>query len=200
MKENVIIAKNAKKEEVKAYYILKDTLFNNAEVFIGDNIEKGLPDIYTSDHVIGVEVTSCEHLAQFLAENDYEKQKLNNGRQNRTKKIIEEYSALSLKDKNLLFISEFKKLLEKKIKRIPAYKSVKNISLIIMSDNINKEFIRRDTLSNLYRELVEEYKVKFDNLFLYYNNTLYADVNYTFLKMKKVKTKGGKNGNKEYCF
>lgn len=200
MKENVIIAKNAKKEEIKAYYILKDTLFNNAEVFIGDNIEKGLPDIYTSDHVIGVEVTSCEHLAQFLAENDYEMQKVNIGRQNRTKKIIEEYRALSLKDKNLLFISEFKKLLEKKIKRIPAYKSVKNISLIIMSDNINKEFIRRDTLSNLYRELVEEYNVKFDNLFLYYNNTLYADVNYTFLKMKKVKTKGGKYGNKEYCF
>lgn len=181
MSGNIVILKNAKKEEIKAYNLLKDILFEDKETVVGDLIEKRLPDIFTKDLSVGVEVTSCEHLSQFLIEN---RRTLRN---KDAEIIMDYYENMSLKDKNLFFNMEFEKILENKIRKIGNYKSCKSINLIIMSDNEEKHYIRRDSLAKIYQSLVEKYKVKYDNLFLYYNNNLYVSINYKFIKLKKVK-------------
>ncbi|MBE5746333.1 MAG: hypothetical protein E7359_03495 [Clostridiales bacterium] len=181
MSDNLILKKNAKIEECKAYYLLKDILFFDKIVVVGDDISKNLPDVYTKDLSIGVEVTSCEHISQFLVENY-------NKTNNKTAQfIIDEYEKLSLKDKNLLFMEEFEKVLEKKIKKIPNYKSCESLNLIIVSDNENKNYLRRDSLAEIYENLSKKHNKKYNNLFLYYNDTLYVEINYTFVKLKKVK-------------
>lgn len=181
MNGNVIIYKNAKKEEIKAYYVLKDIFFNDKDTVVGDDISKGLPDIFTEDYSIGVEVTSCEHISQFLKENKktLTKEEITN--------LVNYYDNLSLKDKNLFFNGEFENILEKKIRKIGNYKSCKSINLIIMSDNEDKHFIRRESLAKIYRNLVEKYKKKYDNIFLYYNDCLYVEINGQFMKLKKIK-------------
>ena len=180
MSDKLILSKNAKNEEIKAYKVLKDIFFYDKITIVGDSPKNYLPDIYTKDHSIGVEVTSCEHISQFLLENK-------NAKNNDAKFIINYYDSMSLKDKNLLFNSEFEKVLEKKIKKINNYKSCKSINLIIMSDNEQKPYLHRDSLAKIYHNLIEKHKVKYDNLFLYYNNCLYVEINYKFIKLKKIK-------------
>lgn len=181
MNNGLVLKKNAKLEECKAYFLLKDVLFYDKVTIVGDDISKNLPDVYTKDLSIGVEVTSCEHISQFLKENY-------NKTNNKTAQfLIDEYDNLTLKDKNLLFMEEFEKVLEKKIKKISNYKSCKSLNLIIISDNENKNFIRRESLAEIYENLTLKYKRKYDNLFLYYNNTLYVEINYNFIKLKKMK-------------
>lgn len=180
MKEKLILNKNAKQEEIKAYKVLKDIFFNNKTAIVGDSPKNYLPDIYTSDYSIGVEVTSCEHISQFLKEN---KREIKN---NDAKYVINFYDNMSLKDKNIFFNAEFEKVLEKKIKKISNYKSCKSINLIIMSDNENKSYIRRESLAKIYHDLIDKHKVRYDNLFLYYNNILYLEINYNFIKLKKI--------------
>lgn len=180
MNDKLILNKNAKEEEIKAYKILKDLFFSNKTTIVGDSPKNYLPDIYTKDHSIGVEVTSCEHISQFLKENNREITNKD------AKIVINFYDNMSLKDKNLLFNSEFEKVLEKKIKKINNYKNCKSINLIIMSDNEQKPYLRRESLAEIYHNLVEKYKVKYDNLFFYYNNVLYVEINYQFIKLKKI--------------
>lgn len=193
--QDLVIKQNAKPEEIKAYNILKEYLFNGKKTIIGDSFEKKLPDIYTEDLSIGVEVTSCEHISQYLKEaNKKYPIKKDYGR------IINAYDKLSLKDKNLLFNDEFEEVLSKKIKKISFYKNCKSINLIIISDNEDKHFIRRDSLSSIYEKLVEKYSKKYDNLFLFLNDTLYLDINYRFVKIKKYKKNEDEYGNKEYSF
>lgn len=183
MKDNLLINKNAKKEEYKAYKILKDIFFNDIETIVGDSPSEYLPDIYTKDYSIGVEVTSCEHISQFLKENYKDRLA-----REEVKRIINYYDNMSLKEKNILFNLEFKKVLENKIKKIKNYKNCKSINLIIMSDNEHKSYLRRESLAKIYKKLVEKHKVKYDNLFLYYNDALYIEINCQFIKLKKIKT------------
>jgi len=84
-------------------------------------------------------------------------------------------------------MEEFEKVLEKKIKKIPNYKSCESLNLIIVSDNENKNYLRRDSLAEIYENLSKKHNKKYNNLFLYYNDTLYVEINYTFVKLKKVK-------------
>lgn len=181
----LILRKNAKDEEIKAYNILKDILFKNDIAIIGDNISKNLPDIYTKDFDIGVEVTSCEHLSQFLLDT-FSKNHKKKGKN--VNEIIKLYENLSLKEKNLLFLNEFEKILEKKIKKIDVYKHCKSLNLIIISNLETKSYVRRESLAEIYQKLVLKYNKKYDNLFLFYNNTLYVSINYNFVKLKKINT------------
>lgn len=187
MNNQLKICKNAKFEEIKAYKILKSVLFYDKITVVGDDAEKFLPDIYTEDFSIGAEVTSCEHLSQFLKETYKNLGRKNEKFDKNAKFLMNGYDNLSLKDKNILFNEEFEKVLEKKIKKIKNYKKCQSINLIIVSDNELKPFIRRETLSKIYKNLVEKYKVKYDHLFLVYNNCLYVDINYNFIKLKKIK-------------
>lgn len=194
--KDLIVKPNAKQEEINAYVILKEYLFKGKTTVIGDSFLSKLPDIYTEDKSIGVEVTSCEHISQYLKENYKKKIEV----KKEIGAIIKQYDALSLKDKNILFNEEFEKVLANKIKKIKHYTNCKSINLIIVSDNENKNFIRRESLSKIYEKLVEKYKIKYDNLFLFYNDTLYIDINYKFVKIKKYKQSEDENGNKEYSF
>lgn len=180
----LILRKNAKDEEIKAYKVLKDVLFRNEVAIIGDDISKNLPDIYTQSYDIGVEVTSCEHLSQYLMDTFSKKHKKKG---ENVSEIINLYENLSLKDKNLLFLNEFENILEKKIKKIDVYKHCKSLNLIIISNLENKSYVRRESLAEIYQKLVLKYNKKYDNLFLFYNNTLYVSINYNFVKLKKIK-------------
>ncbi len=180
----LILRKNAKDEEIKAYKVLKDVLFRNEVAIIGDDISKNLPDIYTQSYDIGVEVTSCEHLSQYLMDTFSKKHKKKG---EDVSEIINLYENLSLKDKNLLFLNEFENILEKKIKKIDVYKHCKSLNLIIISNLENKSYVRRESLAEIYQKLVLKYNKKYDNLFLFYNNTLYVSINYNFVKLKKIK-------------
>lgn len=180
----LILRKNAKDEEIKAYKVLKDVLFRNEVAIIGDDISKNLPDIYTQSYDIGVEVTSCEHLSQYLMDTFSKKHKKKG---ENVSEIINLYENLSLKDKNLLFLNEFENILEKKIKKIDVYKHCKSLNLIIISNLENKSYVRRESLAEIYQRLVLKYNKKYDNLFLFYNNTLYVSINYNFVKLKKIK-------------
>ena len=180
----LILRKNAKDEEIKAYKVLKDVLFRNEVAIIGDDISKNLPDIYTQSYDIGVEVTSCEHLSQYLMDTFSKKHKKKG---EDVSEIINLYENLSLKDKNLLFLNEFENILEKKIKKIDVYKHCKSLNLIIISNLENKSYVRRESLAEIYQRLVLKYNKKYDNLFLFYNNTLYVSINYNFVKLKKIK-------------
>ena len=187
---NLIIKNNARKDEIKAYFLLKDILLNDKNVIVGDDIANKLPDIYSEDKKIGIEVTSLEHIAEFIKEKynlSYKKPSKN------YKDIVDYYENLSLKDKNILFNNEFEILLEKKMKKKTNYASCENISLIIISDNEKKPYIRRESLVEIYRKLCIKYNKKYDNLFFYYNDTLYVNIYNDFVKIKKFNFNKGED-------
>lgn len=58
--KNVTVTETAHKEELRACVILNKYLFDGKSVVVGDNSTENVPDIWTADRDLGVEVTTCE--------------------------------------------------------------------------------------------------------------------------------------------
>lgn len=184
-----IVKDNAKLDEIKAYFILKDILFENKLTIIGDDYQKLVPDIYTKDLSIGVEVVSCEHISSYLHETLIlsNPKKVNKVSLEFCNNLLSEYENLSLKDKQLLFNAEFEKQVSKKLRKIENYSGVEDLNLFVMSDNENKSFIRREVLLQIYNDACKGRKKVFHKLYFYYNSKLYVSVDGESFKKISVK-------------
>lgn len=187
---NYVIKDNAKLDEIKAYFVLKDVLFKDKLTLIGDDWRKMVPDIYTKDLSIGVEVVSCEHISSYLHETLIlsNPKKVNRVSLEFCNNLINEYENLSLKDKQLLFNAEFEKQVSKKLRKIENYSGVEDLNLFVMSDNENKNFIRREILLDLYKNACKGRKKVFHKLYFYYNNKLFVSTNGENFKKISVKS------------
>lgn len=186
---NYIVKDNAKLDEIKAYFVLKDVLFQDKLTLIGDDWRKLVPDIYTKDLSIGVEVVSCEHISSYLHETLIlsNPKKVNKVSLDFCNNLINEYENMSLKDKQLLFNAEFEKQVSKKLRKIENYSGVKDLNLFVISDNENKNFIRREILLELYNNACKGRKKVFHKLYFYYNNKLYVSTNGEDFKKISIK-------------
>lgn len=174
-----IVKDNAKLDEIKAYFVLKDILFTNKLTLIGDDYQKLVPDIYTKDLSIGVEVVSCEHISSYLHETLIlsNPKKVSRVSLDFCNNLLNEYNNLTLKDKQLLFNAEFEKQVSKKLRKIENYSGVCELNLFVISDNETKNFIRRDILLEIYKNACKGRKKVFNKLYFYYNNKLYVSQN-----------------------
>lgn len=186
---NYIVKDNAKLDEIKAYFLLKDLLFKEKFTLIGDDYQKLVPDIYTKDLAVGVEVVSCEHISSYLHETLIlsNPRKVNRVNLEFCNNLLNEYENLPLKEKQLLFNAEFEKQVTKKLRKIENYSGVEDLSLFVMSDNENKNFIRREILLNIYNNACVGRKKVFHRLYFYYNKKLYVSVNGENFKKVSIK-------------
>lgn len=191
-----IIDTGARKEELYAYLLLKDYLFQNKQVRIGDNGQNGLPDVYSTDFQVGLEVTRAETPKTFeiasklfgtLKNNDFDttslrfvshKPKHNHlkqakglaGANYKTRNRYEAYTSEQVLD-------EFEFVLNKKFSKLnnrESYNAVQKKNLIILSDYIYKDFITIEDYKDIYDNVATQYDIKFDNVFITLNNELYA--------------------------
>jgi len=180
-------SKNAKQDEIKAYHILFWHLFQDKEVVVGDDHSKRLPDLYTEDLEIGVEVVSCEQFTTYLVD-DYirDAKHITPESLQAVKSAQRKFNSLSLKNKHLLFNAIFEENIAKKLRKIDNYAGVESRYLFVISDAEQKNYIRRSKLIEIYNKCCKEAGRKFDGLYLFYNKKLYQLFDNEF---KEIKTK-----------
>lgn len=144
--ENVKLNKTARREEVMAFVILKDILFEQSNFFIGDNLNINMPDIYSQDGLIGAEVVTCETFNNYKKA---EKFKLGNVFDNvliKNKKKLSSYKpSVQLEEfmpQNQEYYFNLQSVLKDKLQNISTnHYSCHDMYLIVLSNLGNKKDI-----------------------------------------------------------
>lgn len=63
--DSLLVRSNAKITEKLAAYIINSTYLLSSNLIVGDDPNQKLPDIFTDDHTLGIEVTECEYSRDF---------------------------------------------------------------------------------------------------------------------------------------
>lgn len=198
----VKINKNTFVSELYAYLMLKDNLFKYKDVVIGDDIPNGLPDIYTVDKKIGVEVTCVEekHVYNLLHSLFKDVTTNKNGLNLKTESfdsVNMKFAENRLKNANLKnkirlntnstlkaqkestkegITNALNYVVNKKLNRLnnsAGYSGCKNIFLFLVSDHITKKHVNVNDYRSIYLKLCKKYNKKFDGVFVALNDKLY---------------------------
>lgn len=187
--------KNACKEELYAYLMLRKHIFNNKHVIIGDEGQNGLPDIYSDDFKIGLEVTVAEEASsfeiickffgsvtqsnfdknnlKFISNKNYSHLKLANISKKQKLRMRKKVEDMSLDG----ILDSFAQILHKKLVKLntkSVYSKVKSPNLVVLSDFIPKDFVTIEDYKDVYDEISEMFDKKFDNTFIFLNNEIYT--------------------------
>ena len=206
--KNVILLESARKEELSIYLFLKDYLFKDKIVYIGDSkipqvvlnraSSNSFTDIFSEDKQVGLEVVTYE------TEKDYYLNKSFFGHLKSTRldaytieynsninpKIKHTFLSALAQAQNMYIDNETKfhsqeiyNRINEKLKKLNnnKYCAFKSINLAIFTPFANKK-ISIKNISNIYKNLSKKYAKNFDNLYIFLNNKVY-EIN----KSQKVK-------------
>ncbi len=184
------ISKNTYISELYAYLMLKDNLFKDRAVTIGDDVVNGFPDIFSNDNAIGVEVTCIEERHVYDLINALHK---NFGLNPSNFDCVNmKFAGKRLKNanisKNIKFGTKAKErandqsskegildslayVMGKKLMK--NYHACKHTFLFLVSDHIKKEHVTINDYREVYLDLCKVLGNKFDGLFVALNDKLY---------------------------
>lgn len=212
------INKTAHKEELYAYLMLSDNLFKNRKVYVGDAGDgySNLPDLYTEDFKIGVEVTMCERRCVFemfskmigpMKENDFNVNSLKFAVDPvaKFKRAVFKEGHRYLRKKrenNQVYkkgvLSDLEYILTKKLTKLNKgyYNGVKNKYLLVVSDFAKKSNYNAVDYKNLYVKLAKKFDKKFEGVFFLLNEKMYYLNKENVIKRIKNKNLTRKQKNK----
>lgn len=187
--ENVDINKTARTEELLAYIICKDYIFENKECKIGDSSFPNCPDIYATDLSVGAEVVVCENydtlkrIEKYFQGNIETKPPLKRP----NKKTLDIFKLpqgltdyrqyISDQDEYMQKLNDvlFDKLSNQQNNQ---YRACKKVNLIIMSCFDDKKYITPNMILNTLKEYIELFDNRYNAIyFVLGNHLLYIDQN-----------------------
>ena len=196
--DDVEIKENARKEELKAYFIFNKHLFSDKHVVIGDDIPNHEPDIFSDDHKIGLEVVMCEFQDAYNNNlqnagtlkynyNDFgtdkkltgcEKSylaKLQKCRDDGLKNFLISRECKYDEEQINEFYTELYEALTNKLERLNegAYDSCDQINLVVMSNLLHKSFIDEEKIDLVYESAKKDFARHFDNAYIVCNSEIY---------------------------
>lgn len=198
MKDYLRLLDTARKEEIFAYETLKDFLFNKKITYIGDDIENGLPDIFTDDFLIGVEVVTCERrvIHKYTEKN---RLPIKFSMKIKSDKIVNRGGQKIRQSEQDEYYQNLRINIAKKLKLLKQgnYSGTKNIFLCILSVYEKKPYIDLNVVAKIYFEETKKLNIKFDMLLFIVNKTLYGineknefaiieEYNYSKIKVDKI--------------
>ena len=89
--DSLLIKSTAKYIEILAAYIINCSYLFSSNLIVGDDPNQKLPDIFTDDHTLGIEVTECEYSHDFMKRRIYEQISRNGGDYNETLTYIKKH-------------------------------------------------------------------------------------------------------------
>ena len=186
-----ILRQNYHREELYAYLLLKDVLFQDRVALIGDDGTHGVPDLSTMDRKVCCEVTVSETMSVFdvirkmflgpIEKPEIDKLKLANVKYVNIKPAHiqpAEYKldkvGLSSEEKEE-YLKHFEYILRKKIIKLNkgTYRKSEKTFLIVLSDFKQKNNIHLSEIQAIYKNTVNNYRKKFDGVFVTLNNQLF---------------------------
>lgn len=189
-----IVSPRTNKEELYAYFVIKDYLFNNKNVFVGETgTTLGEPDLMATDNSVGCEVTTCETRATFelayklfgvLRNDNFDTKKLKfiNGPKKFKRFEPKEKAVFKIKSKNVEFNKSSDEILEaleyvltKKLTKLNnnSYYAPHKIYLIVLSDFANKKMVSIEQYKQVFDNVSANFDKQFDGVFVTFNDQLY---------------------------
>ena len=197
--KNVILLESARKEELSIYLFLKDYLFKDKIVYIGDSkipqavLNKAsvnsFTDIYSEDKQIGLEVVTYETEKDYYLNKNFfghlKATRLNTCtieyNANLQPKIKHVFLSALMQSENTYINNETQfhsqeiyNRINEKLKKLNnnKYCAFKSINLAIFTPFSNKK-ISIKNIANIYKNLSKKYAKTFDNLYVFLNNKVY---------------------------
>lgn len=180
--KNVTLRSNARVEELRIYFLLSNTLFNNKKVIIGDNVNNKEPDVFAKDYSVGLEVVSCDLLKHFKQSANLQGS-INESKKdrNKTKSMLKQFVKLKPADPKQIkadeeeFYARLEQVLTNKHERLNdgSYNACKERNLAILSDYGQKTFVNLNTVHKIYSNITSKFKENFNNVFISLNEQLY---------------------------
>lgn len=188
------ISPRANKEELYAYFVVKDYLFKNKDTFVGETgVTLGEPDLMAADGSVGCEVTTCETRSTFdlayklfgaLKNENFSTKKLKFINPIRKYKRFEpkEKAVFKIKSKNVEFNKSSDEILEaleyvliKKLTKLNnnSYYAPHKIYLIVLSDFANKKMVSIEQYKQVFDNVSANFDKQFDGVFVTFNDQLY---------------------------
>lgn len=171
--ENVTTNKTARIEEVLAYIICKDYIFKDMECAIGD--KANLPDIYSKDYLVGLEVAVCEtyetlkkiegnfqgnleNLAKYF-------KKKKTFKYNKTSYLNEYFKQVNPSEE---YFAKLNDILNNKLQHQEdnVYHKCKNNYLIILSCFEDKKYLNTQQLIETIKQKAGLFKNKYNGIFV----------------------------------
>ena len=210
--KNVVLLPSARKEELSVYLMLKDHLFKNKTVYIGDckipkqivknNNTNDFTDIFTKDKKIGLEVVTYETDKNYYVNQNFfgnlDSVRIDaetiSYKSNKGSKLNHFFmqtiiqSENSLKDNEVKFHSEkIHSRIEEKLKKLNLnkYSAFDKINLALFAPISDKK-IGIKNIANICKNLSKKYSKNFDNVYVLLNKKVYEiDKNF---KIKTITT------------
>jgi len=154
---------NVKPEEIFVSKILEDTLFKGYQFKVGDNIPIGLPDLYSNDLEIGIEVTKAE----LTEDHEYDSKSL---KINRNDIHLGKFRNI---DYHLM---NFEKEIEKKLVKLNNgnYFGCRKIHIVFLTIKRAKLDYQIQKVKELYEELLNNYSNSFESLIVITSSKVYS--------------------------
>ncbi|MBO5885029.1 MAG: hypothetical protein J6Q51_04460 [Clostridia bacterium] len=180
--ETVDINKTARTEELLAYIICKDYIFEDKECKIGDSSFPNSPDIYATDLSVGAEVVVCENydtlkrIEKYFQGNIETKEPIVRDKKKLTPFVlpnwVTEYKQyITDKDEYMQNLTTvlFDKLTNQQNNQ---YRACKNVNLIIMSCFADKKYISPKMILNTVKEYAELFENRYNSIYFVLGNYL----------------------------
>lgn len=183
---HIKINSTAKQPEINAAQILEYCVFKDAALVVGDQSELKLPDIYTEDLLIGIEVVQMEKAEDLDTKYIWNEIKKNNGNFALTKKFCDEnypnkYHLEEYNGKVFCFMTKggshsidwmkpiYDREINKKLKKLNNgnYSGIKReIDLCISIVYRAKRLYDAKLITYSYKQIAKNYKDSYDKLYI----------------------------------
>ncbi len=173
----LLIKENARDEEVFSYCVLKDIVFKDKSVVVGDLPENKCPDIFCVDKSIGVEVVTCETKYTYKAIK-FLRPNIKQVFRNKYKHYI------GWKNKQITeYYYNFKQMLVTKFENLnkKMYDGCQKLCLCVVSNFAEKEYLSNVKLVEIINEVYEQFDRDYADVFVITKESVitFSKTNYT---------------------
>ena len=152
-----------KPEEKFVCKLLEDTIFKGYEFEVGDNIPKGIPDLYSKALKVGIEVTKAE----LNEDHEYDSKSL---KINRSNIHLGKFRNI---DYHLVY---FRKEIEKKLDKLNKgnYFGCEKVHIVFLNIKRAKSDSQIRKVKIIYDKLVRKYRQSFESLIVITSSNVYS--------------------------